>query len=202
MNIGESIKNIRKSKGITQKELAERIGITDSAITKYEKGDREPGWETLYKIADVLEVSINDLLGIEGKVKYTIGNAEDLEKIEKIDEDNQKELSFICGTKDIPKLIRWICWRNQFLNNKLASKGIEVEFDHLLRNPSETIDKEKMFTTEIMLFSEGLYKLFEIYLNNFPANNDKDFIAFQNMTNDVLAALSKYFNETTSQTKE
>ena len=202
LGLGENIKQLRKNKGLTQKELGELIGVKSITIRKYESNEREPNFETLYKIADVLEVSINDLLGIEGKVKHIIGNAEGLEKTEKLYEDNQKELSFICETKDIPKLIRWICWRNHTLNNKLHSKGIEVEFDHLLRNPSETIDKEKMFTTEIMLFSEGLYKLFEIYLNNFPVNNDKDFIAFQNMTNDVLAALSKYFNETTSQTKE
>lgn len=200
LGLGENIKQLRKNKGLTQKELGELIGVKAITIRKYESNEREPNFETLYKIADVLEVSINDLLGIEGKVKHIIGNVEDLEKIEQMDEDNQKELSYICETKDIPKLICWICWRNQFLNSKLASKGIEVEFDHLLKNPSETIDKENVFTSEMVLLSQGLYKLFEIYLNNFSANNsknisNKDFIAFQNMTNDVLNALSKYFNE-------
>lgn len=65
MNVGENIKKYRKNSNLTQKQLAEKIGITASAISKYEKGDRELGWETLYKIADVLEVSINDLLGIK-----------------------------------------------------------------------------------------------------------------------------------------
>ena len=75
MSIGENIKYIRKSKGLTQKELAEKIGVTDSAITKYEKGDREPNWKTLNKIAEALGVTINDLVKNEEKAsnKNSIG---------------------------------------------------------------------------------------------------------------------------------
>ena len=75
MNIGENIKYIRKSKGLTQRELAEKIGVTDSAITRYEKGDREPNIETLNKIATALEVTINDLIKNEEKAsnKNSIG---------------------------------------------------------------------------------------------------------------------------------
>ena len=75
MNIGENIKQFRKNKKITQKELAEKIGVTDSAITKYEKGDREPNIETLNKIATALGVTINDLVKNEEKAsnKNSIG---------------------------------------------------------------------------------------------------------------------------------
>lgn len=43
---------LRKSSGLTQQELADRLGISRSAIGNYEKGIREPDLETLEKIAD------------------------------------------------------------------------------------------------------------------------------------------------------
>ncbi len=64
MNIGDNIKFFRKQKGLTQKQLAEKIGSTDSAVTRYESNAREPNIETITKIAEALECTVNDLLGL------------------------------------------------------------------------------------------------------------------------------------------
>lgn len=61
--IGESIKKNRKKAGLTQEELGNILGVSGVAIMRYEKGQREPNLEMLHKIADALEVSINELLG-------------------------------------------------------------------------------------------------------------------------------------------
>ncbi|MGG2466367.1 XRE family transcriptional regulator [Paraclostridium bifermentans] len=55
-NIGNKIKEARKKKGLTQSELAEKIGLTKHAIAKYEQGQREPNLTTLTKIIDELDL--------------------------------------------------------------------------------------------------------------------------------------------------
>lgn len=60
------IREIRKKCGLTMKELAERVGVSESAISQYETGRRQPDYETLLKIADYFGVSVDYLLGKEG----------------------------------------------------------------------------------------------------------------------------------------
>lgn len=55
--MGERIRYYRQIAGLTQKALAEKCGITESAIRNYELGNRMPDWETLTSIAAHLEVS-------------------------------------------------------------------------------------------------------------------------------------------------
>ena len=58
MPTGTKIKEIRKQKGLTQKQLGDLCGIADSNIRKYENGKQNPKIETLQKIADALETPI------------------------------------------------------------------------------------------------------------------------------------------------
>lgn len=59
------IREIRKKCGLTMKELGERVGVSESAISQYETGKRQPDYETLLKIADYFNVSVDYLLGQE-----------------------------------------------------------------------------------------------------------------------------------------
>lgn len=52
--IKDSLREVRKSKGLTQAELAEKIGVTQAAIAKYESGEREPSFSTIAKIEEIL----------------------------------------------------------------------------------------------------------------------------------------------------
>ena len=56
-------KRLRSSCGLTQAEMAEKLGISRSTIGMYETGAREPDFETLEKIADFFNVDIDYLLG-------------------------------------------------------------------------------------------------------------------------------------------
>lgn len=58
----DTIRKLRKQKGLTMKELASRIGCSESAVSQYETGRRSPDYETLLKIAEELETSVNYLL--------------------------------------------------------------------------------------------------------------------------------------------
>jgi len=59
MPTGSRIKEIRKQKGLTQKQLGDLCGMADSAIRRYENGNANPKIETLKKIAAALEVPVS-----------------------------------------------------------------------------------------------------------------------------------------------
>lgn len=57
-----NLRNIRKERGVLQKSLAEKIGVTSQAVCNYEKGIREPNIDTIKKIATVLDCTVDELL--------------------------------------------------------------------------------------------------------------------------------------------
>lgn len=61
----ENLKKARKQKGLTQKDVAESIGVAKSTYSLYESGGREPNVQTIKKISDTLNVSADELLGLE-----------------------------------------------------------------------------------------------------------------------------------------
>lgn len=56
------IRKLRRAKDITQSELAERLGVERSTVSKWEKGISVPRGKTLIALADVLECSIDELM--------------------------------------------------------------------------------------------------------------------------------------------
>ena len=61
--IGNRIREARVQAGLKQKELAEKIGVSESRVSQYEKGSQNPRIGTLLKIADALEISVQYLCG-------------------------------------------------------------------------------------------------------------------------------------------
>lgn len=60
----ENLKIARERRNMTQKEVADSIGVAKSTYSLYESGNREPNVQTIKKIADTLKVSADDLLGL------------------------------------------------------------------------------------------------------------------------------------------
>ena len=71
VDFGQRLKELRKSAGLTQQQLAERLWVTKTTVSYYEQSVRAPSPEVLVKIAGVFHVTTDYLLGIEGK-KQTI----------------------------------------------------------------------------------------------------------------------------------
>lgn len=63
IDTGKFIASCRKEKGLTQAQLAEKLNITDRAVSKWETGDTVPNTETLKLLSREFDVSINTLLG-------------------------------------------------------------------------------------------------------------------------------------------
>lgn len=59
-NIGNKIKALRKSQGLTQEQLAEKVGIDDKHLSKIENNKHQPSYATLCKIAEVLDFPLVD----------------------------------------------------------------------------------------------------------------------------------------------
>ena len=67
MNIGGKLKELRKQSGLTQEELSLKLGISRVNYTRYEIGQVRPDYETLVKIADFYDVSLDEIFDREMK---------------------------------------------------------------------------------------------------------------------------------------
>ena len=61
-SMGEIISTLRKEKGMTQKEIADRLGITDKAVSKWERDVAYPDTGTIPKLAEILGVTVEELM--------------------------------------------------------------------------------------------------------------------------------------------
>ena len=62
IKIGRFIADCRKSVGLTQMQLAEKLGITDKAVSKWERGTAMPDTSLMLELCDILHISVNELL--------------------------------------------------------------------------------------------------------------------------------------------
>ena len=65
LKIGQFISERRKSLGLTQLQLAEKLNVTDRAVSKWERGKSLPDSSIMLKLCDLLKITVNDLLSGE-----------------------------------------------------------------------------------------------------------------------------------------
>lgn len=65
MNFSENLASLRKSKNLSQEEIADRLGVSRQAISKWENGQALPETANIMKLCEILEVTPNELLGYE-----------------------------------------------------------------------------------------------------------------------------------------
>lgn len=68
-SIGETISSLRKKKELTQNELAEKMNVTDKAVSKWERDLSCPDVNTISRLAEVLDVSVEELLNAKEQRK-------------------------------------------------------------------------------------------------------------------------------------
>jgi len=61
-SMGEIISTLRKEKGMTQKDIADQLGITDKAVSKWERDIAFPDTATIPKLAEILGISVEELM--------------------------------------------------------------------------------------------------------------------------------------------
>lgn len=163
--IAEKIKNFRKAKNLSQKELSEQSGINLSIIKKYETGYRNPKPEQLIKIANALAISSVELLPIE------ISNVNDiLALLMKIEEntplnwsyEKDEDGNYIPGTIHI-----------SFKDNRIEEALIELIETKEKQKVQDDITKRELFeqldidhiSFEDKVRLENKFKMLLEYLN-------------------------------------
>ena len=96
VKIGKFIAQCRKEKNMTQAELAEKLNITDRAISKWEPGKGMPDSSIMLELCDELDISVNELLSGEmiRMDNYNKVAEENFIKFQKEKEDSDKRLLF------------------------------------------------------------------------------------------------------------
>lgn len=64
---GQRLSRIRKEKGFTQNEIADKVGVTSQAVSKWENDLASPDIDILLKLSEIFDISVDELLGKETK---------------------------------------------------------------------------------------------------------------------------------------
>ena len=132
MNIGERIRELRKSKNLTQKQLGDKIGVTAATITKYENNQLSINTDTLSKIAVALDVPMFALID-----DYTVDRDNIFDHEIKLIGENfnlsDPEMKLISYSPDMKEVKQIICnkYENLEIFNKLFKSNIlEKRYDY------------------------------------------------------------------------
>ena len=71
-DFGQLLHDMRKKKRMTQKQLADKLGITEATVSRYESNTATPPLDTLRSIAAIMNVSLDELLGTEQRFTVSI----------------------------------------------------------------------------------------------------------------------------------
>ena len=91
----DRLTQLRKEEGLSQEDLAVRVGVSRSTIGMYETGKREPDLETLETFADFFNVNLEYLIGRTGNIKpddLTLKETDLIENFKKLDNDDKEKV--------------------------------------------------------------------------------------------------------------
>ena len=106
MSIGENIARFRKEKGWTQAELGDKLGVSNQAVSKWEREEGYPDITLLPAIASYYNVSVDDLLGVG-----------EIEKKKKIEAYREKDLILHRVGKSSERVALWREAKKEFPND-------------------------------------------------------------------------------------
>ena len=94
MELGKNIYTLRKEKGFSQENLAEKVNVTRQTISNWELGETSPNPEQLILLSKALDKSIDELVGNDVKQVLKEGCGDNTKAIKNI----YTGLAFLCGT--------------------------------------------------------------------------------------------------------
>ena len=147
MEFNRIIKLLRKERGITQKQAAEDLGVSQALLSHYEKGIRECGLDFVVRVADYYNVSCDYLLGRSAERNGMMLSAEDLPNPDKM-KDN------IYHGSVLPTMYK-----------KLIENSLDILYDKL----QESRDKQLVVGVSSYLML-AVYKMFRLLYEASPKN--------------------------------
>lgn len=175
--IGRFIASLRKEKKLTQMQLAEKLNITDRAVSKWERGKSMPDISIMIELCSILGISVNELLIGERIEKEEMINATDInlvkaltvvEKREKLLKKNTKIICAVSAIIVIIIFIGYLIYNNAEIildyNSTLVSCNIEdrtlvyKEYRRIAGTPYKIIDDKDNNITYIFFQSKDFFK--------------------------------------------
>lgn len=99
--IGQRLAEMRRERGITQAELAEALGVSQPVVSDYERGALRLHGEQIAKLAALLKVSADELLGVvKLKRNTSVGNSRAARRLQQIERLPQRDQQAIFRTID------------------------------------------------------------------------------------------------------
>ena len=131
---GENLKTLRKQKGFSQEELATRLHVVRQTISKWEKNLSVPDADTLIRLAEILEVSVSELLGAKIENENTASDvSEQLSRInEQLAIKNRrsrriwKVVAIVLAFIVLINIFIAVFFRVPFLNESIQSNQPEI----------------------------------------------------------------------------
>lgn len=102
MNIAKNILFYRKQKKLSQKDLAERLGVKHNTISSWENGTNSVDIESLFLISEILDIPINELYGVEKKSSESLTESSKLlvERYQSLDGKSKRLVNIIMDLED------------------------------------------------------------------------------------------------------
>ena len=141
LDVGKFIASLRKKNSLTQKDLAEKLNVTDKAISKWETGKCYPDIETIEKLSDIFNVGINELLS--GRI---------IEPEEQIIEAEQNVVSVMKYSKK--KLKKW-----KFIALILSLVAILITICFVININNDIKEHQFLKTTETIFDSKNSMRI-------------------------------------------
>lgn len=168
MTLGEKIKNLRKDTNITQEELAEKIGVSRQAVTKWESDLGMPDVENLKSIATLFGITIDELLDYKKEILGDIILEEEysLEGIKKQGKTRCKEEQYIVNKFEKATSIYGLSRKKKWVGLKwlyYLTPGYSPEMEDFMENGINIFclveEKEKQY---IVVMNKGVMKVFQL----------------------------------------
>ena len=178
--LGEKLKTYRENKKMTQAEVAEALEIKPATVSKYESGALEPNIESLKKLAELFEISVDELLKDEGDF--------DISKI--------NILEILREQKDM-KLKGNLYHNTQIIfayntNHIEGSKLTEDQTRYIFETNSILFEGETVASVDDILETANHFKLVDYMLN----------IADKDLTEDIIKEFHKILKEGTMDSRK
>lgn len=178
MTVGENIRRIRKARGLTIRQLGERIDVSESYIRAYETGRRNPKASSLQKIADVLAVNVevlknSDFDGVTAMHRLFQIFRQYGGKLTEISDPEDESSSIAISFESLAMMRSWFCRYEEYEK--------EIEYANTIKNNAERanaiLDVEKNF---------------DLWMDMYPqTDEDPDMLRIQQEFDDFLNHLGK-----------
>ena len=177
--VGEKIKTYRERKNMTQSEIAEILGVKPTTISKYEAGTLEPNIESLKKLSEIFEISVDELIKDD---KFDISNVNILEILK--EQKNMKLKGNLYHNTQITFAYN--------TNHIEGSRLTEDQTRYIYETNTLLAEKDTITDIDDILETANHFKLVDYMLD----------IAKEKLTEDMIKSFHKILKEGTSDSRK